>query len=429
VVNELHAGLTRTTSLQKGGHLGHDYAVDFGITGLTTDPKVVGFPRIQVSGLETLGDSNSTPIQFVVNNYDISNTLTWIKGAHTLRVGGEIIRTQFFQPTNTDFRGTFNFKGKWTNSPTADFLLGLLDTSTRRIGSAWNYIFETNYGAFVQDDYKIHPNLTLNLGVRYDILQPPTEKYGQIASYNPAIGKIILGSARTIPNLQATLASAGLTGLVAVASDYGLPASLVYGNYDNLAPRIGLAWRPFGDNRTVVRTGYGVFYNGNRLNPVRTDLTGGFPFSASQTFTKTSNPAALTLANAFPDALAKVQGVNSTNGYEVNAPSQYLQSWNFTVERELGGGVGIEAGYTGSKGTHLGRKYNIDQSLPQPGNPKPIPAFSDVEYYGFGSNSSYNAGTVSILKRFDHGLFFRANYTYGKSIDTASGLNYAGAGG
>jgi len=436
IVNELRAGLTRTTSLQKGGHIGHDYAADFGISGLTTDPKVTGFPRFLVSGLETLGDSNSTPIQFVVNNYDVSNTLTWIKGAHTIRFGGEAIRTQFFQPTNTDFRGTFNFKGKWTNSATGDFLLGLLDTSTRRIGSAWNYIFETNYGAFVQDDYKIHPNLTLNLGLRYDILQAPSEKYGQIASYVPSIGKIILGGASTIPNWQATVASAGLSGLVGLASDNGLPSSLVHGNYNNLAPRFGLAWRPFGGNRTVLRSGYGIYYTGNRLNPVRTDLTGGFPFSASQTFTKTTNPKALTLANAYPDALAKVQGVNVTNGYQVDAPSQYLQSWNLTIERELGWGVGIEAGYTGSKGTHLGRKYNIDQAVRIPGTqlsdgtyPKPIPGFSDVEYYSLGSNSSHNAATVSVLKHLSRGFFFRTNYTFGKSIDTASGLNYAGAGG
>jgi hypothetical protein len=436
LVNEARAGLTRTTSLQQGGFIGHDYARDFGITGLTTDPKVVGFPRIQVSGLETLGDSNSTPITYLINNYDASNTLTWIKGNHTIRFGGEIVRTQFFQPTNTDFRGTFSFKGKWTNSATGDFLLGLLDTSTRRVGSAWNYIFETQFSAFVQDDYKIAHNLTLNIGLRYDVLQPPSEKYGQIASYVPSLGKIILGSAVTIPNWQATVANAGLNGLVALASDVGLPPSLAYGNYDDFAPRIGLAWRPFGDNRTVLRTGYGIFYTGSRLNPVRTDLTGGFPFASSQTFTKTNNPGDLTYSNAYPDALAKAQGINATTGYEVNAPSQYLQSWNFTIEREIGRGVGVEVGYTGSKGTHLGRKYDIDQAvrksgaaLPDGSYPRPIPGFSDVEYYSFSQNSSYNAATISVLKRLDHGIFFRVNYTCGKSLDTASGLNYAGAGG
>src|SRR6202011_4945631 len=128
----------------------------------------------------------------------------------------------------------------------------------------------------------IHPNLTLNLGLRYEILKPPMEKYGQLTSYIPSLGKTILAGASTVPSLASIVSSAGLTGFVGVASQYGLPAALACTNYDNLAPRLGLAWRPFGDNRTVLRSGYGVFYTGNRLNPVRTDLTGGFPFAISQ---------------------------------------------------------------------------------------------------------------------------------------------------
>jgi hypothetical protein len=122
--------------------------------------------------------------------------------------------------------------------------------------------------------------------------------------------------------------------------------------------------------------------------------------------------------------------VNTTNGTELNPPSQYLQSWNFTVERDLGHGLGLEAGYAGSKGTHLGRKYDINQILRTPTSQlRPYPGFGEIDYYSFGQNSNYNAATFSLLKRFERNLFFRVNYTFGKSIDTASGLNYAGAGG
>src|SRR5436190_1749860 len=259
----------------------------------------------------------------------------------------------------------------------------------------------------------------------------PTEKYGQMSNFIPGIGKVILAGTSTVLDLAGLDAANGLTGQVALASDYGLPKSLVNSNYDNFAPRIGFAWRPFGDNRTVVRSGYGVFYTGMRLSAIRTDLTGGFPYSISQSFTgSTTNPNLLTIANPFPASLAKTSGINTSNGFEPNPPSPYLQSWNFTIERELGHGVAIETGYSASKGTHLGRKYDVNQQVRTPaGVTRPFPVWNDIEYYTLSQNSSYQAGTVTLRRRFQHGLFFRANYTFGKSIDTASGLNYAGDGG
>src|ERR1035438_8595562 len=113
-----------------------------------------------------------------------------------------------------------------------------------------------------------------------------------------------------------------------------------------------------------------------------------------------------------------------------------MQSWNMTVERELGHGLVVEVGYSGSKGTHLGRKYDINQEIRTPTDvlpnglyPRPFPGFTAIEYSSFGFNSSYQAGTVTVRKSVNRFMFFRANYTYGKSIDDNSGLNYAGNGG
>ena len=269
--------------------------------------------------------------------------------------------------------------------------------------------------------------------MRYEIQTPPYEKYGQLTNYDPKLGQIVIAGDSTLPNMSSILASAGLTSYVTLASSAGLPFSLVNTNYNNLAPRLGLAWRPFGDNKTVVRTGYGIFYSGSRLNPVRTDLAGGFPFSISNTFTAPStNSTVVTLANPFPASLAKLSGTTTANGFQVNAPSSYVQSWNFTVERELGAGFAIEAGYAGSEGTHLSKKYDVNQEIHAPGVSayvRPYGYFGDIEYYAFGSTSSYDAGIFSLRRRFAKGLFVRVNYTHAKSLDNASGENYAGAGG
>ena len=431
LINEFRMGLTRTTNVQLSDHAGANWAAKYGIPGTTDDPNLAGFPKVGVTGYETFGDSTTNPIRYVVNNFNWNDVLTWNKSRHSIRIGGDVLRVQYYQPTNSNFNGTLTFNGKNSGNGFADFLLGFLSSSSRKIGTVTNHIYSTNYGAFLQDDYKLHLNLTLNLGVRYEVQSMPYEKYGQMSNYVPGLNKVILSSAMTVPNLDATLAGAGLTGMVGVAANYGLPRSLVNTSHDNIAPRVGFAWRPFGNNRTVVRSGFGIFYTGTRLSAIRTDLTGGFPFSLSQSFTgSTSNPSLLTLSNPFPSSIAKLSGITTANGYEVAPPVPYLESWNFTIERDLGGGVGIEAGYSGSKGTHLGRKYDINQQVRTPSSTtRPYVGYGDIEYYTFGGNSSYNSGTLTVRKRFDRGLFFRANYTFGKSLDTASGLNYAGDGG
>jgi outer membrane receptor protein involved in Fe transport len=437
LVNEFRVGLTRTTNVETSNDAGTNFAAQLGIPGTTGDPSLTGFPKFSVTGYSPLGDSVTNPIRYTVNNYHLNNVMTWIKGKHSLKFGGDVLRAQYFQPTNSNFNGTFTFNGKYSGHPFADFLLGSPSSTSRRIGAVTNHIFSTAYAAFIQDDYKVLQNLTFNLGLRYEVQARPYEQDGQFTNYVPAIGKVILADTKATPNLSSVLAAAGLTGLVGTANEHGLPPALVKTNYGDVAPRLGLAWRPFGDNHTVVRGGYGIFYTGSRLSAIRTDFSGGFPFSIAQTFTgPANNPALVTLSNPFPAAIAKTSGVTSTKGFEVNAPSPYLQSWNLTFERELIKGVAVEVGYTGSKGTHLGRKYDVNQALRQPdlvlpnGDfPRPLGGFGEIEYYSFGFNSSYNAGTVTLRKRFENGLFFRVNYTYGKSIDSNSGLNYAGAGG
>jgi hypothetical protein len=385
--------------------------------------------------MAALGLAANMPVVFHVTNYQISNTLTWVKGKHVLKFGGELLRTQFFQPYYNNNRGTFNFNGFWTSVPSADLLLGTLNQVTRTEGTNPNYLFFNNWGFFAQDDVRITSTLTLSVGLRYELPMPPHEKYGRMTNLVPELGVLAIASDRTVPNLNQLIADGGLTGKAALAKDLGLPDSLMEPYYRSLAPRFGFAWRPFGGTKSVLRGGYGVFYGTNLWNPVRNDLANVYPFSINYTQNRnTTRPELLTLQNPL-GIRGNLNGVLTPNGFQVKPTPQYLQSWNLTVERDLGRSMALEVGYVGSKGTHLGRKYNINQPFRVPSLrvgttfPRPISGFNDIDYYSFGGNSSYQSGMFTLRKRTARGLFYRFNYVYSKSIDWASQIADSSDGG
>ncbi|MFB3827297.1 MAG: carboxypeptidase regulatory-like domain-containing protein [Bryobacteraceae bacterium] len=436
LINEARMGLSRTAHRETGKRMGHDYAADWGLVGSTKEPGLVGFPRFTVTDMMALGNAANVPIVYHVSNYQWSDTLTWVKSRHLMKFGFEIMRTQFFQPYYNNNRGTFAFNGFWTTVPIADFELGVLNSVSRTVGVNPNYLFFTSYGFFAQDDLRLGKSLTLNLGLRYELPKPPVEKYGRLTNLVPELGMLLIASDRTIPNLPELVADAGLTGKVALGSQYGYPDSLVFTAYKCLAPRVGFAWRPRGGVRSVVRGGYGIFYGNNLWNPVRNDLGNVYPFSISQTYNKNSGkPELLTMQSPY-GTKGNLAGVLTPNGFQAYPTPQYLQSWNMTVEREIGKAMAVEIAYVGSKGTHLGRKYNVNMPFRRPemrlsggGFPRPIAGFNDIDYYSFGSNSVYNAGIVSLRKRFAGGFFYRLNYVFSKSIDDASQIADASDGG
>ncbi|MFB3830104.1 MAG: hypothetical protein ACE15B_25275, partial [Bryobacteraceae bacterium] len=438
LVNDLRLGWSRTHNFEQSAHDDRDYIAELGLKGVSNDPSGLGFPRFTVRDLVAVGDPADVPFVWTVNNYQAGDTFTLVRSRHLIKFGGELLRTQFFHlSTSNDIRGTFNFLGRWTNIPFADLLLGYLNDTSRKLGKYPAYIFQTTAAAFFQDDLRARKNLTLNLGVRWELMTPPTEKYGRIGNFIPGIGRLILGDDRGIPDLAARAAEVGLSNRVGVARDYGVPAKLIYANYRRFAPRAGFAWRPYGGNRAVVRGGYGIFYASSMLDPIRTTLTKMFPLTVSQTYSKPStNPLNLSLSDPFPSTRGTYEGLLNIAGYDLRPPSQYLQSWNLTIEREIAWACAVEIGYVGSKGTHLARRYNLNQPyrnpalrLPSGSFPRPVAEFNTIDYFSFGANSNYNAGILSVRRRMARGFFYRASYVYSKSIDDASQAQGASDGG
>jgi hypothetical protein len=430
IVNETRFGFTRTDERDLGAHQGTDYNSQLGLPVGAGDPSLNGFPLFTITNFEALGDGSNLPVHFTVNNFDTADTVTWVKGTHVMKFGGDLLHVQFFQPYNNNNRGTYTFTGSWTGQPYADFLLGLPNSTSKQFGKTNNYLFANNYSFFFEDTWRIAKRLTLNLGLRYELPLPPHDKYGRWTNFIPELGKLVIAS-------DASLANTGIAfdpAKVATAKQIGLPSSLVYPDYKDFAPRFGFAWRPFGGNRTVLRGGYGIFYGTQEYNDIRNALANVFPFAISETVNRiATQPNYLTLANPFPVLPSLTNGSVAVDGFELHAPTPYLQSWNLTIERELGHQSAIEIGYVGSKGTHQGRYFNLNQpfrsAATAPNFPVPYPGWSTINFYGFYSNSIYNAGSVTLRRRGSRGFFYQFSYIYSKSIDDASQLQGSGAGG
>ena len=437
---EFHSGFSRNTTFENTVWAGRDMASELGFVGTTTEPELVGFPRVTVTDYVALGSGANMPVQYHVTDIQNGVKFTWVKSRHNLKWGYDLSRVRLNQPYFNNNRGTFNFQDRWTGHSMGDFLLGMLQSATRTVGWSRNYMRAWSMGAYFNDDFKLRPNLTLNLGIRYELDLPPTDRYGRIGNFIPHLGQTIIPHRNVLPDLDQRMALANLTGRIGFANEIGYPDSMVFADYTNVAPRAGFAWRPRNTNRMVVRGGYGIFYTGHVLNPIRNSLQNQFPFVFTETYTRnTSFPDRVTLSNPFPSQIRTLGGVNNANGYHDRAPTGYLQSYNLTIERDIGGGMALEIGFAGSKGTHLGRLSDINiprrsmeayiAAIPVQ-QLRPFPFINGaINMYAFGVNSIYNSGQLSLRKRGRGGTFYRFNYSYSKSIDNASQLNDTGNGG
>ena len=420
---ELGASFSRKTNDQRWPLSGErDWAAEVGFVGGAKNPVARGLPQLDATGYILLGPAYDYPKIWSFNNYQYSAAATWLRGRHAVKFGGDFLRMQYFSRQYGDTRGRLTFLGRNTNEPMADLLLGWLNKSSRQLDAAGPYHLVSNYSGYVQDDLKVSATLTLNLGLRYELMKPPHEKFGAWSMFVPSLGKIVIAGRGTVPDFDQRIRDSGVAQYVTMAADAGLPATIVKPDYKNFGPRFGLAWRPFGGTRSVIRGGYGIFYGSSSI--YRTDeYSDTYPFSINESYSATtSNPLLLTVSNPYPEAKRKVGGLTTTNGQEIEPRSQYLQSWSLTLEREFAQGTVLEIAYAGSKGTHLPRRYDVNQPYRSQDlrQVRPFPAFSTINIISGGSNSIYSAGSLTIRRRFSRQTFIRAAYTYSKCIDESS---------
>jgi outer membrane receptor protein involved in Fe transport len=451
LINEFRLGYNRINSHRSELNANTDVSGIIGFPGVPFSPGIGGLPQLTFSDFSTpLGSPTFLPSKEIQNSYTLSENLTWVKGQHTWKYGTEIRREEFtiFQPASP--RGNLDFNNTLTDNPGspvpgtggdgfASFMAGLADSGG--INNLHNVdYFRTTYAFYVQDDWKVRPTLTLNLGLRYELFLPVTERRNELGTFdftNPNNPTIIVPKGQTV-QLTPTLAAIPLH-----LSPTGSPG-LINKDWNNFAPRVGLAYqfRP----KTVLRAGYGIFYGGQESGPY-SNPSPGFnpPYFVTQAFNSPcsasdANPATPSndctvpglrfLANGFP--LNSLVDPNTPTLFSVdrNLRTPYMQQWHVAIERQMAGDGVFELTYAGSKGTKLFDFFNGNQAAPStdPTAPlaprRPVPLIdSSINWFRSTGASSYHSLQAHYEKRFSHGLQLLASYTWAHSIDNASNAN------
>ena len=361
LVNEARFGYSRVAIgvFQEGQ--GRSLNREVGLPEISSNPRDFGLSQITVTGFSPLGDEFTTPQESAADMVQLHDTLTWARGAHLVKAGGDLrwVRQEAFRDVLS--RGFLNFSDRYiTGNALADLLLGFplvtggatLDNPQRLRAPAWS--------AFVQDNWRVRSNVSLNAGLRYEYVAPAVDLDDRANLYDPTAGQLVpVGTA-------------------------GMPRGGYEPDRNNWAGRIGLAWTPDAAGQTVLRGGYGLYYNQGAL-ATGEGLYFNAPFFDFRLYALHLDPRTgvppLTLQDPFPQAYPFTLPASAT-GYQRDLQTGWLEHWSVSVQRQLGGRRALEVAYVGSRGHDLiaARDLNQPRPSPFPGNPRPNPAFDDVTF-------------------------------------------------
>jgi hypothetical protein len=386
-------------------------AQQLGLADPPTDPFSYGLPYFNAQNYSIVTDSPSLPQSQRDNLWQISDNISLLRGRHTVKFGGSLLHYQLNYLQSNLSRGQYNYTGVFTSldgsavndgDPFADFLLGFPQTSQRTKGSGQAYMRQNTFAGFVQDDWRISPRLTLNLGLRYEYAAPFTEARSNFLNLD-------YSTLPKPPQLQP----------VDTASRP---------DRNNFAPRIGLAWQ--APHKIVFRAGYGVYFSPEIAVESYDLLLNHLPNEVNQT--QGDRAPVLTTRDGFPKTAST--GFPSYFGLDRDARTPYVQQWNANLQRELPGRVLLELAYIGSKGTKLGRyrRFNTPAHVetgenlpPRPGDLQSLrtfPSLGQIIQRQHIANSSYHSMQVKVEKSLSSRLSLLASFVWSKSIDDADSV-------
>ena len=432
LVNEVKLGLNRTFSRSADPNYGEDVMSQIGIQGIENpakDPAVSGMPGFSFGGaIPIAGPAGSNLSYSAQNTYQAIDNLSWYRGRHNIKLGMDVRRLQVNnQSKPLALRGSYSFDDRLSGLAYANFLLGWPSSATRSIARPNAYCRSTSWGFYWQDDFKLHPKITLNYGVRYEYQTPWVEKFDRIFTFDPKSGSMVTAGS-TLPKDLVPSVAASLP--IVSASSAGLPVrSLMDSDANNWSPRIGLAIRPFADATTVVRVGYGLY---TQFWPglLALNATGG-PWQSTESFVLVDPKApSIQFPNPFRTTSA-FSGIQSIAGVSAHFPQERTHQWNLSVGRQIWG-TAIDVGYVGTKA--LGIPFRQDLNLLYPSTQaydparRPYRRFESANLTQSGGSSIYHGFTIQADRRMARGLWFNANYTWAKALTDVDLRSYpAGA--
>ena len=420
LINEFRFGLMRGYNPYSGPIDGPTAIKEMGLTNLPANlPELQALPIVAVSNFTQISQIDYARGAEMI--YQWQDNISWIKGRHTIKMGGEVWRNYAanFGVSPSRAYGSINFTGDYTGYSYADFMLGI-PRSGSRSSAGFVRLKSTNLDKFlfVQDDFKVHPRLTLNLGLRYELNPPYVEKEDRTYSFNPYTGQMVVPTEAAKNVLFSGFVNSKLVPVV-TAGQAGLPRALGYTYKKNFAPRIGFAYKLTSDNKTVLRSGYGIFYD-SFTGQLWRQLVGG-PYNGSESVTANTITNGVPMwqwPDMFPRTLNQV-GTASLNGVDPHIRQPYTQQWNVTLEREIWN-MGLRASYVGTKSHKLVMYRNLNQlvpsTIPYSASRRPYPQLSGANWFENMGNAYYNALMLIAERKFKSGVQYQASYTWAKNL-------------
>lgn len=352
--------------------------------------------------------------------YEVFDNLSYVHGGHNMKFGAYLGRENKTQNnSNPNNNGTFTFDGSTTGDALADFLLGTAFQYTENSAHLSGSLIYYNVAAYAQDQWRVSPRLSVTYGVRWEFFQPEADPAGTISffapsRFNPSQAAQVLPNGQIVPGTQ----NFG-NGIVQAGNNNPFGKAITNSEPNLWSPRAGFSYALTSDNLTVLRGGYGRFFD--RWSQFASGARNNYPFNQSVSIFNTTfdNPAQGSL-RIFPISLT-----NFASPWDV----PYMQKWSMGVERQLPYQIVLDAAYVGSKGTHLLFQRDINQPVASAivasgqrsaNAVRPYAGFASINTYETSGNSTYHSLQISVVKRFSSGLALQGSYTWSKLLDNVT---------